>query len=107
MLTDYQSPITIEERTTTGGSFGTVTWSELTDDFYKGFIQPIGGGEAFRDGKAGEQATHRLYTGIVTPSKYGYRVTQNGQSYIMLYAIQPNGISGVNDHQEIILGVFE
>lgn len=106
MLNNFFSPLTIEERTTTGGSFGTTAWSDVVGDF-TGFIQPIGGGETFRDGKGGEQATSRLYTTVDTPAVYGYRVTQNSQPYMMLYAIQPAGISGINRHKEIIMGLIE
>ncbi len=106
MLNAFFSSLTIEEKTTTGGSTGTVAWSDVVGDF-TGFIQPIGGGETFRDGKAGEQATHRLYTTVDTPVIYLNRVTQNSQPYLMLYAIQPAGVSGINRHKEIIMGLIE
>lgn len=97
-------PFDIDVRT--GRGTAAVTWEPVAGP-HKGFIQPLSGGEVFRDGKGGESATHRLYTSVNTPTKYGYRITQNGQEYIMLYAVQPSGISGVVHHKELILGIFE
>ncbi len=104
MLDNFFSALTIEEKGTVGGSFGTTSWS-LIAGTHTGFIQPIGGGETFRDGAAGEQSTHRAYVPIDTPGEYGNRITQNSQAYIILYAIQPTGISSVGHHKEFILGV--
>ncbi len=103
-ITDYYTSLLIQERDS-GGSFQAQTWQNVGP--YDGFIQPVSGKENYRDGKAGEQATHRLYTDLETPAKYGYKVTQFGQSYIILYAIQPGGISGVDHHKEILMQVFE
>lgn len=103
----YYTDVQIQERINAGSFQSGTTWQNLSGSPYKGFIQPISGGETYRDGKAGEQATHRLYTSVQTPSIYGYKVIQNGQSYIMLYAIQPTGISGVDHHKEIVMGLFE
>jgi len=106
-LEDYYSEVQIQERVNAGSFSGTIAWQDVTGSPFQGFIQPISGGERFRDGKNGEQATHRLYTDVDTPAKYGYKVIQNGQEYIMIYAIQPSGISAVDHHKEIILQVFE
>ncbi len=103
-ITDYYTSLLIQERISTG-SFDAQTWQDVGS--YNGFIQPVFGKENYRDGKAGEQATHMLYTDLNTPAKYGYKVTQNGQSYIIIYAIQPAGISGVAHHKEVLMQVFE
>lgn len=99
----YYTALTIEEWVDDDESGA--SWKSIGG--YKGFIQPIGGGESFQKGKNGESATHRMYTFVSTPSQQGWRVTQGGQSYVMLWAIQPDGISSVGSHKEIILGLFE
>ena len=81
------------------------TWTVV--GYFKGFIQMVSGSEVFQNGKGGEKVTHRLYTHLQTPCKYGYRVTQNGQSYIMLHTIQTNGVSGTGHHKEILMGSFD
>ena len=103
MLTDYYTNFLLEEKSG-GGDWTAVAWG--TVGTYKGFIQPVGGSETFRDGKAGEQVTHRLYTGLSTPAEYGQRVTQSGRTYIVLYTDQVNGISAVGHHKEVLLGDF-
>jgi len=75
--------------------------------YYKGFMQPISGNEVFQKGKGGESASYRFYTGMRTPVKYGYRITIGNQSYMMLYAEQPTGISGTQHHKEIICSIFQ
>jgi len=103
MITDFYKLLDIYERQ--DAAFAGVGYVSLGT--YRGFIQPTGGGEGFKNGKGGESATHRLYTHVTTPCRYGYKVTQGGQSYVMLYAIQPDGISGTGHHKEVILGIFE
>lgn len=103
MLSDYYGLYTVYRKT--GSDFSAVSW--VLVGTYQGFIQPAGGGEALRLGKSGENATHILYTDVYVPCQYGYKVVSGGQSYIMLYAIQPNGISGTGHHREITLGLFE
>lgn len=103
MLTNYYRPLVIEEKI--GSGFSAITWDVV--GYYKGFIQPVSGRESYQKGKGGEDATHRLYTAVQTPCKYGYRVSQDGNDYIMLYANQVNGISGTGHHKEIILGRFQ
>ncbi len=103
MLTDYFYPVEIYVRTESDFDADVYTYLGI----YLGFIQPISGDETFAQGKNGERATHRFYTGMNTPVKYGYKVIYNGQEYIMLYAIQPDGISGVGRHKEITMGLFE
>jgi hypothetical protein len=70
------------------------------------FIQPISGNEVFRYGRADEDSTHRMYCPVSVIANYGDKVTQNGVAYKVLFADQPTGISGVNDHKEIVLGLF-
>lgn len=91
-------------RSSRGRSTDPVTETEF---YIKGSFQPISGGEVFRDGKGGESASHRLYTPVSNTLIYGDKVTQGTQSYKVLYAIQPVGISGRNHHKEFICGVFE
>lgn len=104
MLTDYYKIYTLYKYTP-GGDFTASTWVSLGAK--KGFIQPVGGGEQYRQGKAGEQGTHRLYTAVSVDAEYGDKVEQGGQSYKVLYSIMPAGISGMNRHKEIVLSVFE
>ena len=103
MLSSYYKSFTLYRRT--DSDFSGATYASVGT--YKGFIQPVGGGETFREGKGGEAATHRLYTGLSTPAVYGDRVTYKGQNYKVIYAIQPQGISSVEHHKEILLGLFE
>jgi len=106
LLIDYYTTFTLaRDSSSTSDSFASTTWA--TVDTYRGFIQPIGGGEVFRDGKAGEAATHRLYCPLTVGALYRDRVTWQGQNFIVLYAIQPAGISSRQRHKEIILGLFE
>jgi len=74
----------------------------------QGFIQPVKGNENFKQGRAGEDVTARLYTDISVNAVYGDKVTQDSISYIVLYGgLQVNGISGVGHHKEILLGAYE
>ena len=75
--------------------------------YIKGSFQPISGYHEFRDGKKGEKATHRFYTDVKNTLVYGDKVTLLSQTYVVLYAIQPAGISGRNHHKEFICGLFE
>ena len=104
LLTDKYSLLTIEVLTSSGSSdTDPISWVDAPG-INTGFIQPVSGKENFRNGRAGEQVEALMFTGIDTPGEYGYRVTQNGQSYMMLYTLQPEGISGVGHHKEITLG---
>lgn len=84
-----------------GGSYTTLG----TD--YKAFIQPISGSEGFKQGKAGEEVTHRMYCPVSTPAAYGHRVTWNSTTYTMVYTDQPDGISSTEHHKEILLSRFK
>ena len=104
-VTDYYSSITIERRS--GSAIeGTLTEGVLAGE-WEGFIQPVSASEQFKFGKSGENATHRLYTHIDTDIQRLDKVTQNGQSYTVLAFVQPAGVSGVDSHREILLGIYE
>jgi hypothetical protein len=102
-LTDYYTNFTLSKRTHSG--FSGASWSAGTT--YTGFIQPVSGSDRFKEGKSGEDITHRLYTDIATPVEYGDRVTQNSVTYTAVSTVQPAGVSGVGSHKEILLGLFE
>jgi len=106
MLTDYYKPLSIY-RTVASATPGQ-TPTEITIGFYKGFIQPVSSSETFMQGKSAEVATHRLYTYMKTPIVKGDRVNQNSQNYrVISSVIQPGGISGVDHHKEILLGLVK
>lgn len=102
-LTRMYRPLLCERKTVTG--FGVVSYSLLGP--YTGFIQPLSGHGQWQEGKHGEKATHRLYTATSTALLYEDKVTQNGQSYKVLYALQPSGVSGTGHHKEIIMELFQ
>jgi hypothetical protein len=107
-IEDFYTSLDIDKVTTTGSGDvrSTSTWTAVSGD-HIGFIQPVSGSESFRDGRAGEAVTARMYCPVDTPGEYLYRVTQNSVTYSMLYTIQPQGISSVSHHKEILLGDFE
>jgi len=105
LIEKYYKPYTLENRVISTRSTTATTYSDPI--FAKGFIQPIKGDEEVAQGKGGEKATHRLYTYVSVNAKYGDRVTQYGQKYIVLFAGQPKGISSREHHKEIVLGVYE
>ena len=106
MLTDYYTMFSIFE-TTPNPVLGQAP-TETTIGFYKGFIQPVSSSETFLQGKSAEKATHRLYTGMTTPIEKGYRINQKSQNYrVIASIIQPGGISGVDHHKEVLLGIIE
>jgi hypothetical protein len=75
---------------------------------YKGFIQPAGGGQQYRDGKGGEKAEFVFYTELRTPVEYGHKIIdKDGNQVMMLYTDQPHGISGVEKHKEIACSRFK
>lgn len=105
----YYKPIKIEAPTTgtayTAGSEWDPTKAAWTiiPGAHRGFLQAVSGNESFQDGQSGEKVIARFYCPVNTPSEYRYRITQNGQSYIMLYQ-QPAGISGLSRHKEVLTG---
>ncbi len=105
MLEDYYVSLSIE-RPSRGKSTDPVTITTFGID---GFLQPVSTGFSndFRNGKGGEKASHRLYSYVSTDLVYGDKVINDSQSYIVLYGIQPDGVSGVGHHKEFICGVFE
>lgn len=72
----------------------------------RGFIQPVGGAETFSHVKPDQLVTHRLYSPVDLPALYGDIVVQGGDSYNVEYADQPDGISGVQHHKEILLSRY-
>jgi hypothetical protein len=99
-------PITIERKT--GGDFSAVSWSDITAATDKGYIQPVSGHEVFETGKGGEKITSRMYAPMTnTAVQYGDRITQDGQKYLIVYSIQPKGISAESHHKEILMGAIE
>lgn len=105
MLTDYYTPYSLYNNSAGVDDTATTAWTLAGT--YQGFIQPVGGGEQYRDGKSGEQGTHRLYTAVSVSIAYGDKVTWQGQDFKVLYSIQPAGISSRSRHKEILLGLFE
>lgn len=108
-------PITIERKSipaVLGTKPSFVTVSTATD---VGFIQPTSGNEKFNFGKGSEDVRARLYCPMTnTEILYGDRITQNGQSYSVLFANQPTGISGMDTiksiargKKQVLLGYFK
>lgn len=100
-IEDYYKDYTLVA--TTVAQWGTNTESSAT---YQGYIQPVSGGETFQDGKAGELVTHRLYTAVSVPAKYGNKITQDSVDYIVIYSDQVGGVTNRQHHKEILLGRF-
>ncbi len=105
MLIDYFSPFSLYNNSAGIDDTAATAWTLA--GVYQGFIQPVGGGETFREGKNGEQGTHRLYCPLPVVIDYGDKVVWNSLDFKVLYSIQPTGISGRGRHKEIILGLFE
>ena len=113
MLTNRFTPLIIERQempdisgnpgkpARSGSAYSTVSGT------WRGFIQPRKGGETFREQKGGTEVSFVLYSDVATPAVYGDKITQSGQSYIVMSPIQPEGISSVDHHKEIDLEVFE
>ena len=100
-LDNYYKALTLTKTTSTewGGIVDVVTnWT--------GFIQPISGGEVFKNGRAGEEITHRLYIATNFTGVYRDKVIQNSISYRIVYSNQVEGISSVDHHKEILLELF-
>lgn len=104
-IKSFYKPYLLEKRVVSAKSTTATTYG--TAIVCSGFIQPIGGNETFKQGKGGEDVTSRLYNSANTVHAYGDKVTQSGQAYIVLYGTQPDGISGRNHHNEILLGAFK
>ena len=103
MLTNRYTPITIYQRINTESFSETSPTWQIVSGNYTGFIQLVSSTEKIQDGRKGEQATHRLYTGLNTPAVYGYKIIQGNENYIMLSSKQTGGVSNTGHHQEIIL----
>lgn len=73
---------------------------------YRGFLQPVNSSETFEHLKADQEVTHRLYTNVDTPALYGDFVTYGALKYTVIYGFQPDGISSVEHHKEILVGRY-
>jgi len=100
----YKVGFTIESRTETS-TYSGASWSDVGTN-YSGYVQPVSSSDTFKQGKSGEDVTHRFYTSVSTPCEYGYRLTWQGKKYIMVGTDQPLGISSQSSHKEILLKVF-
>jgi hypothetical protein len=70
---------------------------------FRGFIQPVSGGEASRFAKLDELVTHRLYCPVSVALEYGDVVTQGEYTGVVVFSNQAEGIAGVDHHKEILL----
>ena len=69
----------------------------------KGMLQPITGRLASRSGKESGEASYMLYTPSDADISVGDRITARDGRVFIAQFVQPEGISGVRDHQEITL----
>jgi hypothetical protein len=98
--------ITIERKT--GGDFSAISWSDITAATDKAYIQPVSGNEVYETGKGGEKIIAKMFAPMTnTAVQYGDRITQDSQKYLVVYSIQPKGISAESHHREISLGAIE
>ena len=105
MLPDYFTYHSVYVRQGVGDFDG---MSYIYAGIYKGFIQPTGGGQQYKQGKGGEQAEFVFYTELRTPVDYGHKIVdKEGNSVMMLYTDQPQGISGTKHHKEIACSRFQ
>jgi len=70
---------------------------------YRGFIQPVGGGQSGQFNADHETYTHRLYTPVATPILDGDQIRQDGVKWRAVFPTQPTGISAVDHHKEVTL----
>lgn len=90
----------------TDGASAMDTPTETLVGTYLGFIQPVSGGEASRFSKTGEEYTHRLYTGVKTPARFGDIVRFGDAQWSVVFAEQAQGISSVGHHKEVELKYY-
>lgn len=102
-LRSRYTPYVIHRTSSSGGYSPTPV--ESTVGGFQGFIQPISGGESFDHLQLTDKVTFRLYTDTLAPLKAGDDVSQNGETYKVLWAFQPSGISGTSHHKEVLLGL--
>lgn len=69
----------------------------------KGMLQPITGRLAAKSGKEVGEASYMLYTPVDSDISVGDRITDSDGRVFIAQFIQPEGISGVRDHQEVTL----
>jgi hypothetical protein len=102
-LNEQYKPFLLEKSVTSKA--GVVTWERI-QGAWTGFIQPTSSTANIQQGKGGELSQNRMYCPLNIPFLYGYRVTQDGVQYKMLYGANPKGVSGTGDHKEIYMSYF-
>ena len=103
MLSSRFTPLTLKRRDTTGTAAQFGGGTEAVVQYSRGFIQPVSGGETLEFLRVDDKATHRLYCPVELLAQYGDIIEQSGQRFIVVYADQPNGITGFLFHKEILL----
>ena len=103
MLSSRFTPLTVKRRDTTSTAAQFGGGSEAVVQYSRGFIQPVSGGENLDYLRLDDKATHRLYCPVDLPAIYGDIIEQKGERFIVVYADQPNGITGFLFHKEILM----
>ena len=70
---------------------------------FRGMLQPINGRLASRTGKDAGESAYMLYAQVGVDIEPGDRVTTSDGRVFIVQFVQPEGISGMMDHQEITL----
>ena len=102
MLSRRYRPYTLTEKNT-DDPFGP---AESVVEQGRGFLQPVNSSETFEHLKSDQEITARLYTNVDSIAKYGHILTYEGNKYTVVYALQPQGISSVGHHKEILVGRY-
>lgn len=102
MLSRRYRPYTLTEKNTTDPFAPT----ESVVEQGRGFLQPVSSSETFEHLKSDQEISARLYTNVDTVAKYGHTLTYEGSKYTVLYAFQPEGVSSVGHHKEILVGRY-
>ena len=106
-LSNKYNPIEIYRRSA-GDTFSPLTWELISNENDRGYIQPTGGNESFQFGKGSDSVQFRMFAPVDnTAILYGDKITQDGQSFIVLWQFQPGGIAGEGHHKEILMGSFQ
>lgn len=99
-LQAHFKPFTLKRKTAGAREIDEPTFTVVA--YGRGFIQPVSGGQIrFLGPTVNEQATHRLYTEISLPAVGGDIVEQDGVSWSVVQALEPDGISAMGRHKEI------
>jgi hypothetical protein len=105
LLTKSYKPYSVSRIGGTTGAKGDVA---ITGRYFKGFFQSVSGDSTFKETKSGEQYTTRLYTSYQASLLKGDTITDvDGDEYTVVFVPKPNGISGFNKHNEILLRTFK